>query len=179
MADVRPLIERWPGRSVRATVVIAMTDGRAPLDDIDRRLLAVLATEGRISVNELAGRANVSRATAYSRFDRLQRRGVVTGFSADIDREAVGMTVTALVLVNVEQRAWKNSLEELGALPGVDYVALTSGAFDFVLIVRVPDVGTLRDVLLVRLQGMRQVRSTQTVFVLDERHQPLDLDLLP
>lgn len=155
-----------------------MADGRAPLDDIDRRILAVLTTDGRISVNELAGRANVSRATAYSRFDRLQQRGVITGFRAEIDPEAVGITVTALVLVNVEQRAWKNSLTELGKLPGVDYVALTSGAFDFVLVVRVPDVGTLRDVLLVRLQGMRQVRSTQTVFVLDERHQPLDLDLL-
>jgi len=155
-----------------------MADGRAPLDDIDRRLLAVLTTDGRISVNELARRANVSRATAYSRFDRLQQRGVITGFRAEIDPEAVGITVTALVLVNVEQRAWKNSLTELGKLPGVDYVALTSGAFDFVLVVRVPDVGTLRDVLLVQLQGMRQVRITQTVFVLDERHQPLDLDLL-
>lgn len=156
-----------------------MPDGHAPIDDIDRRLLAVLAAEGRISINELAGRADVSRATAYSRFDRLRERGVITGFSADIDRRAVGLTVTALILVNVEQRTWKHSLEELGALPGVDHVALTSGAFDFVLSVRVPDVGTLRDVLLVRLQGMRQVRGTQTVFVLDERHQPLDVDLLP
>lgn len=155
-----------------------MADGRALLDEVDRRLLGVLSTDGRISVNELARRANVSRATAYSRFDRLQQRGVITGFRAEIDPAAVGITVTALVLVNVEQRAWKNSLTELGKLPGVDYVALTSGAFDFVLVVRVPDVGTLRDVLLVRLQGMRQVRSTQTVFVLDERHQPLDLDLL-
>jgi len=155
-----------------------MADGRALLDEVDRRLLGVLSTDGRISVNELARRANVSRATAYSRFDRLQQRGIITGFRAEIDPAAVGITVTALVLVNVEQRAWKNSLTELGKLPGVDYVALTSGAFDFVLVVRVPDVGTLRDVLLVRLQGMRQVRSTQTVFVLDERHQPLDLDLL-
>lgn len=155
-----------------------MTDGHVILDDIDRRLLAVLLDDGRVSVNELARRANVSRATAYSRFDRLRERGVITGFHAAVDREVVGLTVTALVLVNVEQRAWKNSLEELGALPGVDHVALTSGTFDFALMVRVPDVGTLRDVLLVRLQGMRQVRSTQTVFVLDERHQPLDLDLL-
>lgn len=160
-------------------VPIAMADRPPPLDDIDRRLLAVLTVDGRISVNELANRANVSRATAYTRFDRLRERGVITGFHAEVDRQAVGITVTALVLVNVDQRAWRNSLEELGALPGVEYVALTSGAFDFVLLVRVPDVGTLRDVLLVRLQGMRQVRSTQTVFVLDERNQPLDLDLLP
>jgi DNA-binding Lrp family transcriptional regulator len=156
-----------------------MAAGPAPLDDVDRRLLAVLLTDGRISVNELAGRANVSRATAYARFDRLQERGVITGFRAEVDPAAVGITITALVLVNVEQRAWENSLAELGALPGVEYVALTSGAFDFVLVVRVPDIGTLRDVLLVRLQGMRQVRSTQTVFVLDEHHQPLDLGLIP
>jgi DNA-binding Lrp family transcriptional regulator len=47
-------------------------------------------------------------------------------------------------------------------------VALTAGGFDFVLLVRVPDVETLRDVVLEGLQGMRGVRSTQTMFVLDE-----------
>ncbi|MCU1498960.1 MAG: Transcriptional regulator, AsnC family [Acidimicrobiales bacterium] len=155
-----------------------MVDGHVTLDAIDRRLLAVLSVEGRISVNELAARANVSRATAYSRFDKLQASGVITGFRADIDPAKVGMTVTALVLVNVDQHAWKTNLDEFSALPGVDHVALTSGAFDFALMVRVPDVGTLRDVLLVRLQGMRQVRSTQTIFVLDEQHRPLDLALL-
>lgn len=146
------------------------------LDDIDRRLLDVLTRDGRISVNELANQANVSRATAYNRFDKLRKRGVITGFRAEVDPQAVGLTVTALVLVNVEQKAWKSSLQELGSLPGVDHVALTSGPFDFVLTVRVPDVGALRDVLLVKLQAMRQVRTTQTVFVLDERHQPFDID---
>ncbi len=148
------------------------------LDDVDRRLLAVLSTDGRISVNELAKRADVSRATAYHRFDRLRGSGVITGFRADIDPARLGMAVTALVLVNVDQHAWKTNLEEFAALPGVGHVALTGGGFDFALMVRVPDVGTLRDVLLVRLQGMRQVRSTQTIFVLDEQHRPLDLDLL-
>ncbi|MEO6989253.1 MAG: Lrp/AsnC family transcriptional regulator [Aquihabitans sp.] len=151
-------------------------DRPEPLDDIDRRLLDVLSRDGRISVNELANQANISRATAYNRFDKLRKRGAITGFRAEVDPQAVGLTVTALVLVNVEQKAWKSSLEELGALPGVDHVALTSGPFDFVLTVRVPDVGALRDVLLVQLQAMRQVRTTQTVFVLDERHRPFDID---
>ena len=155
-----------------------MAAGPVPLDDIDRRLLAVLTTDGRISVNELAQRANVSRATAYSRFDKLQASGVVTGFRAVVDPARAGITVTALVLVNVDQQAWTVDLDEFADLPGVDHVALTSGAFDLALMVRVPDVGALRDVLLVRLQGMRQVRTTQTIFVLDEQHRPLDLALL-
>jgi DNA-binding Lrp family transcriptional regulator len=52
------------------------------LDDVDRRMLGILVDEGRMSVNELAARVNVSRATAYSRFERLRRDGVITGVRA-------------------------------------------------------------------------------------------------
>jgi len=41
------------------------------LDDVDRRMLGILVDEGRLSVNELANRAGISRATAYARYDRL------------------------------------------------------------------------------------------------------------
>jgi DNA-binding Lrp family transcriptional regulator len=146
---------------------------RRPLDDIDRRLLAVLGVDGRISVNELATKANVSRATAYARFDRLRADGVITGFRAEVDPAALGYSIAALILVNVDQGQWRVVLDELAKLPGVEYVALTSGGFDFALLVRVPDVAALRDVVLVRLQGMPAVRSTQTIFVLDENRRPL------
>ena len=59
-------------------------------------------------------------------------------------------------------------LEKLKELPGAQYVALTAGGFDFVLLVRAPDVETLRDVVLERLAGLPGVRSTQTMFILDE-----------
>ena len=49
---------------------------------------------------------------------------------------------------------------------------MTSGEFDFVVLVRVPDIAALRDVVL-RLQGMPEVRSTQTIFILDEERHPL------
>lgn len=143
------------------------------LDDVDRRLLALLAADGRLSVNELAARANVSRATAYARFDKLRRSGAIRGFTVDVDPAALGFGITALILANVDQHSWRAARDELLQLPGVEYVALTSGGFDFVLIVRVPDVAALRDVVLVRLQGMPAIRSTQTIFVLDEQRQHL------
>lgn len=133
----------------------------------------MLEDEGRISVNELAVRASVSRATAYTRFDRLCASGVITRFRADIDPAAIGLTTTALVLVNVEQGEWPTARDKLSRLPGVEYVALTSGEFDFVLLVRAPDMPALRDLVLLRLQGMREVRSTETVFVLDEDRWPV------
>lgn len=143
-----------------------------PLDDIDHALLAVLEDEGRISVNELAVRTNISRATAYARFDRLVASGVITRFRADVDPGAMGLDTTALILVDVEQGEWPSTRDELSRVAGVEYVALTSGGFDFVLLVRAPDMASLRDVVLVQLQAMRQVRSTRTVFVLDEDRWP-------
>ena len=61
-------------------------------------MLALLLDNGRLSINELAAKANVSRATAYNRFDRLRANGVVTGFTAVVDPDQVGLDVAALVL---------------------------------------------------------------------------------
>jgi DNA-binding Lrp family transcriptional regulator len=143
-------------------------DEHPALDDIDRILVRELVSDGRLSVNALAERANISRATAYGRFRRLCDSGVIRGFSAVVDPARVGLPITALILVNVEQSNWKVVRDELMALPGLEYLAFTSGGFDMVLLVRVPDVVALRDVVLVRLHGSRHVRSTQTIFVLDE-----------
>jgi DNA-binding Lrp family transcriptional regulator len=149
------------------------SSARNALDDVDRRLLRLLAEDGRISVNELATRAHISRAAAYARFDRLRENGVITGFRATVDPAAVGLPVAALVLVNVEQAHWAQVREEIQALPGLEYLAFTSGSFDMVLLVRVPDIHALRDVVLVRLHGIPHVRTTHTIFVLDEQRLPL------
>jgi DNA-binding Lrp family transcriptional regulator len=145
------------------------------LDEVDRRLVSLLLEDGRLPVNELAQRANVSRATAYNRFDRLRANGVLAGFTAVVPPEKVGLGVTALVLVDVDQQYWGRTRDELVDLPGLEYLALTSGQFDMVLLVRVADIAALRDVVLVRLHAVKGVRSAQTVFVLEERRVPMDV----
>jgi DNA-binding Lrp family transcriptional regulator len=139
------------------------------LDEVDRLLVRELVADGRLSISALAERANVSRATAYARFDRLVSSGVITGFTATVDHAKAGLPIAALILVNVEQHSWRQVRDECLTLPGVVYIAFTSGGFDMVLLVRVPDVVALRDVVLVRLQGSPYVRSTQTIFVLDDQ----------
>jgi DNA-binding Lrp family transcriptional regulator len=152
-----------PGRSDSASKI-----PRPPLDAVDQRLVDLLVGDGRLSVNELAKRAGVSRATAYARYDRLLASGVVTGFRATVDPHALGLGIAALIFVNVQQGSWQTAQERMLELPGLEWLALTSGGFDIVLLVRFADVETLRDVVLVHLHGMAEVRSTQTVFLLDE-----------
>jgi DNA-binding Lrp family transcriptional regulator len=138
------------------------------LDVTDRRLIDFLREDGRCSVNELAERAGISRANAYQRMGRLRSTGVITGFTVRTDPRRTGLSIGALVIVSGEQHSWRDVLERLRHLPGARYVALTAGSFDFVVLVRVADVETLRDVVLEHLQTMPGVRSTQTMFILEE-----------
>lgn len=143
-------------------------DDHPPLDAVDRRLIEVLRIDGRCSVNELAGRAGVGRATAYQRLGRLRERGVIEGFTVRVDPRSLGQLISALMLVNVEQRAWRDVRPELLALPGAEWLGATAGEFDFALLVRAPDVDTLRDVVLERLQAIPGVRASETVLLLDD-----------
>lgn len=138
------------------------------LDDLDRRIIALLTVDGRLSMNELAARAKVSRATAYNRFERLRTHGVLTGFRAVVDPAAIGYPIAALILVNLVQGQWQPAREQLLQLPGLEYLAFTSGSFDAVVLVRLPDVAALRELVLDRLHGLHLVHSTQTIFMLDE-----------
>jgi DNA-binding Lrp family transcriptional regulator len=142
-------------------------------DDADLRIVGELVKDGRLPINELARRAGVSRATAYARFDRLVSDGVITGFRAEVDPAALGYTISAMILVNVDQGQWSQVRHELVQLPGFEYLAVTSGGFDFIVLVRVRDVASLRDVVLDRLHRIAAVKSTQTVFVLDEERRLL------
>jgi DNA-binding Lrp family transcriptional regulator len=138
------------------------------LDDIDRRILAELVKDGRVSIPILAERAGVARATAYARFEKLVSSGVIEGFTARVSHEALGNQVCALLLLSARQGAWHEMKERLATLPGVEWVGLCTGAFDFVLRVRVADLKALRALVLDELQSMPEIRNSQTILVLDE-----------
>jgi DNA-binding Lrp family transcriptional regulator len=138
------------------------------VDPIDRRIIDELRGDGRISITELAERVGISRANAYARLERLRADEIVTGFSARVDARRLGLDIAALITVTAEQHAWRDLRDEMLAMREVDYFALTTGEFDMVLLVRAPDVETLRDVVLVRLQNLPDVRATRTILVLDE-----------
>lgn len=138
------------------------------LDDTDRQIVSELQADGRQSVAELAGRVNVSRATAYQRLARLQDTGVIRRFTVEVDAKKLGLPVAALVLVNVVQHAWRGVGDRLRHLPGVEWLALSTGSFDYVLLVRAPDIDHLRDVILEGLQSMPEIQSAQTLLLLDE-----------
>jgi DNA-binding Lrp family transcriptional regulator len=130
-----------------------------------------------MSLTDLAEQINVSRSTAYARLQRLREERVITGFTASIDPQALGLGVAALVFIDIEQHDWRSLRSELAAISGVEYLAMCAGRFDLMLLARAESIPALRDVLLEKIQRIPGVRSTESVFILDEvgslpRHMP-------
>ena len=138
------------------------------LDDTDRRIVHLLQQDGRMSMRDLAAAVHVSRAHVYTRVKRLLDDGVIRRFTIQVDPERVGFSTSAYLTMKVEQNSWRRIRDNLAALPWVEHVALVSGDFDVLLLVRSASNKTLRDLVFTHIQNMPGVRSTRTLLVFDE-----------
>jgi DNA-binding Lrp family transcriptional regulator len=149
-------------------------DGRsATLDDTDRHIIAALRADGRMSMRALAATLHISRAGAYARVERLQRDGVITGYTAVVDPERYGFGISAYIYLKISQHSWKEVRRRIAEIPEVWHGALVSGENDLVLLVRTHDAASLRELVLNTFQAMPDVLSTQTIFILDEMQRAL------
>jgi DNA-binding Lrp family transcriptional regulator len=141
---------------------------RQNVDDADLAILRALRDNARMTVTEIARRANVSRANAYARLDRLTQSGVIEGYQVRINPRALGLEVTALIFISIEQGRWREVRDRLIAIPEVQFLGLAAGDFDFVVLVRAEHTDELRDVVLERFVTMPEVRNSRTIFLLDD-----------
>jgi DNA-binding Lrp family transcriptional regulator len=82
------------------------------LDELDARVVGLFAGEPRIGVLEASRRLGVARGTVQARLDRMQERGVITGFGPEIDPAAIGHAVTAFVTVELRQSGGRDEVAE-------------------------------------------------------------------
>ena len=138
------------------------------LDAVDRRIVAALGRDARLSVRQLAEQVHVSRSAAHARLTRLMEEGVITGFHAAVDREKLGLALTALVIVKVDTD-WSSVSDALAALPFVERVQALGGDVDILLTVNAPDHEALSETILRRIHTTPGVASTRSYIVLAEK----------
>ncbi|MEJ3658854.1 Lrp/AsnC family transcriptional regulator [Actinomycetes bacterium KLBMP 9759] len=138
------------------------------LDDIDRRMLAELQTDGRMSVRTLAERVSVSRANAYARLDRLAAAGVIVGYTVIVDPVKAGLATSAYVSLSIQQSSWRRLRERLKGIEEVRHMALVGGDFDVMLLVRAADNAALRRVVLDQLPAIPEVISSRTSLIFED-----------
>ena len=135
------------------------------LDEIDRILARELVTDGRATLAQLAATAGLSVSAVQSRVRRLEARGVVTGYSARINPEAVGHMLSAFVAITPLDPSQPDDaparLEHIEAIESCHSVA---GEESYVLLVRVEHARALED-LLQRIRTAANVRTRSTIIL--------------
>jgi DNA-binding Lrp family transcriptional regulator len=150
------------------------------MDLIDRKIIAELQVEGRLTVTELAQRVGLSVAPCHRRLRELERTGAIRGYRAVVDPAAIGLGFEVLVQVTMdrEDAATVEEFERgLAEIPEVRHAERLFGDPDYLLRVATADIAayqTLRDTRLAPLPGVGRLTSTIVMKrVVEERPYPL------
>jgi Lrp/AsnC family leucine-responsive transcriptional regulator len=151
--------------------------GSHSVDAIDLSLLELLRGNARLSYAELARQVGLSAPAVHERVGKLETSGVVRAYRADVEPEAVGLGVTALIGIVEDSGAdTDDMLESLRVLPQIESCYFMAGVESFLLKVRVGTIAELEQ-LIVRLNRTPGVASTRTAIALstrwENRPQPL------
>lgn len=140
------------------------------LDSFDRKILNVLAEDGRISVTDLAHQVGMSKTPCHVRMRRLIESGVITGFRAAINPTKLGLDHVAFTEVKLSDTREK-ALEEFNAavrrIPEVEECHMIASSFDYLLKVRTSDIRRYRIVLGERISSLPHVASTSTFVAME------------
>ena len=135
------------------------------LEPTDAAILRVLTADGRASFTDLADQVGLSVSAVHQRVKRLEQRGVLRGYRADVDRDAVGLPLTAFVsLTPFDPAAPDDYPQRLAHLPEIESCYSVAGDESYILTVRVASPRGLED-LLRRIREAANV-STRTTVVL-------------
>jgi DNA-binding Lrp family transcriptional regulator len=138
------------------------------LDETDRALLRFLKRDARIPTAELARRVGVSRTTVQARMERLERRGVIAGYTVIAGPLDDPKAIRATVLAQVEPRTTPGVVAALSRIREVETVVTTAGRFDMIVGLAAPGTPAL-DAALDRIGLMDGVRALESLIHLTVR----------
>ncbi|MBO1754659.1 Lrp/AsnC family transcriptional regulator [Allobranchiibius sp. CTAmp26] len=133
------------------------------MEELDRRIVGMLAADGRMSFTDLGRALGLSTSAAHQRVRRLEERGVIRGYRALIDHDAAGIPLTALISVTpVDPAAPDDVPDRLRDLAELDSCYSVAGVESYVLQARVAGPLQLEE-LLARIRAAASVTTHTTV----------------
>ena len=138
------------------------------LDETDRRLLALLGANARTPVAKLGTKLGLARTTVQARLDRLERNGIIAGYTVKLSEDARAGQIRVTVLIHITPAAQSAVLRQLERLPAVERVHTTSGRFDLVCQLRTQSTLAL-DETLDRIGEIEGVLALESLIHLSTR----------
>ena len=150
-----------------------MTREERGLEALDRQIVELLCEDGRMSLADIARETGLSTSAVHQRVRRLEQRGIITGYRAQVDMRAVGLPLTAFVsLTPIDPAAPDDVPERIAEIDEIEACWSVAGAEAYILTVRVVEPVDL-EALLARIRAAANV-STRTTMVLTTsfEHRP-------
>ncbi len=133
------------------------------LDERDLEIVAALQDDARATYADLGKRVGLSASSVHDRVRKLEQAGVIRGYRADIDPEAIGLFVTAFIAVSPLDPSQPDDLpDRVREFPEVVDCFSVAGEMNYILKVRTPTTGGLED-LIRRLREKGEVQTRTTV----------------
>lgn len=146
-------------------MITEISTTNSELDRLDRKILAVLAVDGRITVTELAQRVGLSASPCQVRMRRLEQQGYILGYRAVIDPVKLDQGHVAFVEVKLHDttaRALDAFNRAVADIAAIEQCHMIAGGFDYLLKVRSRDISTYRELLAETLSSLPHVAHTST-----------------
>lgn len=138
------------------------------IDDIDRQILTILQDNARTSNAEIARQVGMAPSAILERLRKLEERGVIEGYVARVNPEALGLTLTAFVFVRADERAGAvATAERLAQIDEVQEVHHVAGEDCFLVKVRTAGTRALGELLREKFGAIDTIRSTRSTIVMD------------
>ncbi len=137
----------------------------ANLDGIDRKLLAELQGEGRVTNVELAQRVGLTAPPCLRRVRALEESGVIKGYHAELDASQLGFAITVFAMVSLKSQAeaaLREFEEHMAELPEVRECHMLNGEIDFILKIVSRDLQSFQEFLTSKLTPAPNVASVKT-----------------
>jgi len=135
------------------------------VDELDRRLLALLRADARTPAASLAAQLKVSRGTVQNRIARLQAQGVIQGFTVRTRPELERERVRAVMSIAVEGERTAAVIRKLKGFPAVDRIYTTNGRWDLIAELDVADLAAFSRALD-EIRTVEGIASTETSLLL-------------
>ncbi len=155
---------------------------KSKLDAIDRKILAELQADGRMTNVDLSGRVGISAPPCLRRVRTLEETGLIRGYHADVNSRELGFEVQVFAMVGLHSQAEADlsSFERRArSWPLVRECHMLNGEIDFILKCVTPDLSTFQTFLTEELTAAPNVASVKTSLVIrcakDEPGVPFDV----
>jgi len=145
--------------------MIKNKSGQTP-DEIDKKILRLLRENARLTTQEIADKVGLSQTPCWSRIKRLEDAGIISGYVALLNSEAIGRPLSVIIEINLDMHdddKIETFSRHLAQLPEVTDAYLTTGEYDYVIIAAVEDTEDYEQFLrkrLLKFPGIRHARST-------------------